>query len=72
MFLNAFAVVAESDLVSTMPRRLVARFAKPFGLRSFDVPFATTPFGIDLIRARYSLADGAVDWLVRQIGDLLT
>ncbi len=67
MFLSAFAAVSTSDLIATAPRRLAARFAGPFGLAAYELPFPASPFQIDLIRARSSLKDRALDWLAEEI-----
>jgi DNA-binding transcriptional LysR family regulator len=67
MFLSAFAAASNSDLVATMPRRLAARFAGVFGLAAYELPFPASPFQIDLIRARSSLKDRALDWLTEEI-----
>jgi DNA-binding transcriptional LysR family regulator len=67
MFLSAFAAVAASDLIATAPRRLVVRFAHAFGLAAYELPFAASRFRIDLIRARSSLRDRALDWLSEEI-----
>jgi DNA-binding transcriptional LysR family regulator len=67
MFLSAFAAVSTSDLIATSPRRLAARFAGVFGLAAYELPFPASPFHIDLIRARSSLKDRALDWLAEEI-----
>jgi LysR family transcriptional activator of mexEF-oprN operon len=67
MFLSAFAAVSTSDLIATAPRRLAARFAGVFGLAAYELPFPASRFRIDLIRARSSLKDRALDWLTEEI-----
>jgi DNA-binding transcriptional LysR family regulator len=67
MFLNAFNVVATTDLVATAPRRLTARFSTAFKLATFELPFRAKRFTVDLIRTRSALADPAMDWLAQQI-----
>jgi DNA-binding transcriptional LysR family regulator len=71
MFLNAFAVVAATDLIATTPRRLALRFGAAFKLTTFELPFRASRFIVDLVRARRSFADPALDWLVRQIADAM-
>ncbi len=71
MFLNAFAVVAATDLIATAPRRLVVRFGAAFKVAPFELPFQASRFAIDLIQTRRSLADPSVDWLVRQIANAM-
>jgi DNA-binding transcriptional LysR family regulator len=67
MFLNAFAAVACSDLIATVPRRLAQRFAPGFGLQIFPPPLRIEPFTVELIRSRLSLGDPAVDWIAERI-----
>jgi DNA-binding transcriptional LysR family regulator len=67
MFLSALAAVATSDLIATAPRRLAARFAGVFGLAAYELPFSSSRFHIDLIRARSTLKDRALDWLTEEI-----
>lgn len=67
MFLSAFAAVATSDLIATAPRRLAARFAGVFGLAAYELPFPASRFHIDLVRARSTLKDRALDWLTGEI-----
>jgi DNA-binding transcriptional LysR family regulator len=69
MFLTAFATVASNDLIATAPRRLATRFAAAFGLKTYEPPFPTARFSIDLIRVKTSSGDGAINWLVEQIRD---
>jgi DNA-binding transcriptional LysR family regulator len=71
LFLGAFAAVAASDLLTTSPRRLVARFAGPFGLTACELPFKVPGFSLDLLRARASDRDPATAWLVRAIKRIL-
>ena len=71
MFLSAFAAAASSDLLVTAPRRLVERFGKNFGLRSWPLPFASDILFIDGVRSQYSISDPAIDWLVENIITLL-
>lgn len=67
MFLGAFAAAAASDLIVTAPQRLARRFARAFGLRVFELPFAAEPFLIDMVRSRPSVGDPGVDWLAEKI-----
>jgi DNA-binding transcriptional LysR family regulator len=67
MFLNAFAAVAESDLIATTPTRLAKRFAPAFGLRMHTPPLAIDPVVMELVRTRTSLGDPTIDWLANRI-----
>jgi hypothetical protein len=66
MFLNAFAAVAESDLIATTPTRLAKRFAPAFGLRMHTPPLAIDPVVMELVRTRTSLGDPTIDWLANR------
>jgi DNA-binding transcriptional LysR family regulator len=56
-------VLQETDLIATVPRRLVERCAGPFALSSVPVPFELPPIPIDLFwSARYH-RDPANQWL---------
>jgi DNA-binding transcriptional LysR family regulator len=74
MFLTAFASVAGSDLVATVPARLAQRFAPTFGLRVLPPPLAIESFPISLVRHVSMGSDPGISWLVgriRQIADVL-
>jgi len=71
MFLSAFAAVAATDLIATVPRRLAVRFANVFSLVAHELPFPASRFHINLIRARSTLKDRALDWLTAEIQAVL-
>ena len=71
MFLSAFAAVATSDLIATVPRRLAAKFAGTFGVAAYELPFPASRFHIDLIRAASTVKDRALNWLSGEIQLLL-
>lgn len=74
MFLTAFASVASSDLVATVPTRLARRFAPTFGLRVLPPPLAIESFPVSLVRHASTRSDPGMSWLVgrvRQIVDVL-
>jgi DNA-binding transcriptional LysR family regulator len=74
MFLTAFAAVAGSDLVATVPARLAQRFAPTFGLRVLPPPLAIESFPVSLVRLAAMKSDPGLSWLVgriRQIADAL-
>jgi DNA-binding transcriptional LysR family regulator len=62
-FMQALALLADTDLIAALPRRLVATHAKRFGLTSREAPL---PRGRDKIRAiatKAALMDAGVAWL---------
>jgi DNA-binding transcriptional LysR family regulator len=64
-FLIALSVVAESDAIATVPRRLALRYADSLGLQVLPVPFALGSFSIDAIARKAD--DPAIEWLMRQL-----
>lgn len=63
-FLVALSVVADTDAIATVPRRLAERHAKGFGLRVLPTPFALDPFEVVAVSQR---SDPALDWLTQQL-----
>ena len=62
-FLTALTMVADSDLVATVPRRLAHEHAHRFGLAVRAVPFQIAPFDTSLLRHRRESGSLALDWL---------
>jgi DNA-binding transcriptional LysR family regulator len=60
------AVLAQSDLVVTLPRSLAGRFAPGFGLVLCDLPFERAPFTTTLIWPEVLDRDPGNAWL-RQV-----
>ncbi len=67
LFLPALAAVAGSDLVATLPIRLVRRFAAAFGLADFDTPVPIDGFTVSALRHRRDAANPLHDWLVDEL-----
>jgi len=68
-FLAAFASVAASDVVATVPERLARRYATHFGLRAFATPVDAPGFHLVALRGPASANDRAVAWLVEILRD---
>lgn len=64
-FLLALSVVAETDAIATVPRRLAARQAGPLGLQVLPLPFALPSFPVVAVARKAS--DPAVEWLMEQL-----
>jgi DNA-binding transcriptional LysR family regulator len=65
-WLTALTLVARSDLIATVPRRLAKRQADLLGLQIMAVPFPHPPFVVSLVRrARHE--DLGVTWLLDQV-----
>ncbi|TJW17574.1 MAG: LysR family transcriptional regulator [Mesorhizobium sp.] len=67
MFMTAMGVVANSDLSSTVPARLAAKYANQFGLAVLEPPLAVDPFTFSLVRHVRSASDIGLDWLSAKI-----
>ena len=68
MFLPALAAVAQSDVIATMPAKLIAAYKKPFGLRSYEPPLPIRPFTLSVVWHRRNDADPGLRWLIGQLG----
>jgi DNA-binding transcriptional LysR family regulator len=55
-------VLAESDLIAVLPRRAAAAITDP-RLTTFEVPFATDPWTVDLLWNPAARTDRATTWL---------
>lgn len=66
-FMMALSLLAESDLIATLPRRLVERFSKRFGLTSVELPLKRQPDVISLITTKAALSDSGVAWVVAML-----
>jgi DNA-binding transcriptional LysR family regulator len=64
-FLIALSVVAETDAIATVPRRLATRYARQLGLQVLDMPFELEPFAISVV-AR-NATDPAIEWLIGRL-----
>ena len=56
-------IVAESDLIATVPRRLAARFKKELRLQVLPVPFTIPPFRLSMLWHERVDSDPAHAWL---------
>lgn len=65
MFLAALAIVAESDLVATLPEAIADQHAARFGLTAHRCPVDVEPFDVLAVRHVRTRADGGIDWLSR-------
>jgi DNA-binding transcriptional LysR family regulator len=67
MFLAAFAAVANSDVIATVPERVAVKHAKSFGLKIYPPPMKIPGFSVTAVRHRRSQGDPGLNWLVEQI-----
>lgn len=70
-FMMALEHLAGSDLLATVPRRLVEQQAARFGLSFAELPFARKPDPIQAIATRSALMDAGVGWLMNLVVSVL-
>ena len=66
-FVAALAMVGETDLLGTLPRRLAERFAGRLRLRCIEAPFAARPFTISAIRHRREAQNPLIGWAIERL-----
>jgi DNA-binding transcriptional LysR family regulator len=62
-FMFALAVVAETDLISALPRRFAALHAARFGVISLDAPLSLPEFRVNAVTPKVAMMDPGVAWL---------
>ncbi|MCW2319292.1 DNA-binding transcriptional LysR family regulator [Rhodoblastus acidophilus] len=62
-FMMALMQLAESDLIATLPRHLVARYAARFNLTTCPVPLPWTPDPVRVVAAKSAMVDAGIAWL---------
>jgi DNA-binding transcriptional LysR family regulator len=63
-FAFALGVLAETDLVSALPRRFVEMHGPRFGIVAIKAPLALPRFAINLVLPKVALMDAGLAWLV--------
>jgi DNA-binding transcriptional LysR family regulator len=63
-FTAALEHVAHSDLLATLPRRLVRRHTARFGLTAVELPFKRKPDAIQAVTTRAAMLDAGIAWLM--------
>lgn len=63
-FMMALSRLAESDLIATLPRRLIVQYGAHFGLTSAELPLKRKPDQISVIATTAALSDAGVAWVV--------
>lgn len=63
-FMFALAVIAETDLVSAIPRRFAAMHGPRFGVSYIDAPVPLPRFEINMVAPRVATMDAGVAWLI--------
>ncbi|WP_291861505.1 LysR family transcriptional regulator [Bradyrhizobium sp.] len=70
-FMMALAQVAETDLISTLPRHLVMRHAARFGLVVAPVPLPWRKDPVRVVASKAAMADAGIAWMFEAIARCL-
>ncbi len=62
-FMLAIAIVAETDLVTALPRRFAAMHAARFGICSLDAPLPLPGFRVNAVAPKVAMMDAGLAWL---------
>jgi DNA-binding transcriptional LysR family regulator len=66
-FMMALAIVAETDLIAAMPRRLVGMHAARLGVTSRETPLPLPSFQIRAVAPKVAMMDAGIAWLFEQL-----
>lgn len=67
-FMLAMAILADSDLVSALPRRLVEKHGRRFGLVAAEAPLELPRFRLNAVATKAAMMDLGVAWLLSLLG----
>jgi DNA-binding transcriptional LysR family regulator len=62
-FMLAVAIVAETDLITALPRRFAAMHAARFGILSLAAPLSLPGFRVNAITPKVAMMDAGLAWL---------
>jgi DNA-binding transcriptional LysR family regulator len=65
-WLTALILVASTDGIATVPRRLAERHARKLGLQVLDLPFPPDRFSLSVMR-RAGVVDPGADWFLSEV-----
>lgn len=65
-WLTALLLVAASDGIATVPRKLAERHAERLGLQVLELPFPANTIAVSVMR-RAGVADPGADWFLEQV-----
>ena len=71
-FTFALGVLAETDLVSALPRRFVEMHGPRFGIVAVKAPIALPHFAINAVLPKVAMMDAGVAWLVAELDQIKT
>lgn len=66
-FMLALAIVAETDLLTALPRRFAAMHAARFGILGIDAPLPLPGFRVNAIAPKVAMMDAGIAWLFGQL-----
>jgi DNA-binding transcriptional LysR family regulator len=69
-FMMALSTLAETDLLGTLPRHLVAHRAKQFGLVTVDLPVLRRRDPVCAVATKAAMMDAGIAWLVNLLKDV--
>ena len=67
-FMFALAVIAETDLISALPRRFVAMHGQRFGVVALEAPLPLGRFRLHAIAPKAAMMDMGLSWLFDGLG----
>lgn len=70
-FMMALALLAGTDLIAALPRRLMAMHAERLGLTSMEAPIPLRQDAIRAVASRAAMMDAGVAWLFETLKDLV-
>lgn len=68
-FMATLSIVADSDMVIVIPRRLAQKHAEDFDLAVFEVPFALPPFSVYTVGHKRLASSPLHKWLCSMVTD---
>jgi DNA-binding transcriptional LysR family regulator len=69
-FSMALALVAETDMIAALPRQLVTRYARRFGIVATDAPIILRRDPISVVATRAAMMDAGVAWLFDRLAEV--
>jgi len=67
-FMFALAVIAETDLISALPRRFTALYASRFGVVGVEAPLPLGRFRLNAVTPKVAMMDAGLTWLFDLLG----
>ena len=68
-FMSALAVIADSDLISALPRKFFAMYASRFGVVGVEPPLPLARSRLNIIVSKAAMMNAGIEWLVTVLGD---